>query len=79
MLILSNLLYGLGSIIVFVSWVTMLIIAFNDSVPWGLLSLVAPPILFIFIILHFDETKYFVVAFLVGGAILKIGQSIPIT
>ena len=76
MIITGYLFQALGTILVLGSWLLIVIIAFNDDFLWGMLCLVIPPVVLLYIFAHFEDTKYFVYSFLIGGAFMKISNYI---
>jgi hypothetical protein len=76
MTLLGTIILFVGVLIQLVSWVLILIMAFNDEFLWGLLSLVIPPVAIIYVIVHMEETKYILLTFLCGASLSIIGKFI---
>ena len=74
MFIIGYLLLIAGALLVLGSWILIIVIAFADELLWGLLCLIIPPVVLLYILTHFDETKIFAFAFLLGGALMKLGK-----
>ncbi|MBW7939671.1 MAG: hypothetical protein H3C63_12950 [Candidatus Omnitrophica bacterium] len=69
-----------GTILWLGSAVLIVIMAFHDDILWGLVcvfGLGIPPILLIYIISHFEDTKYLFLAYLAGASLLIIGNATP--
>lgn len=71
MQILGLVLLGVGGLTAFVGGIWLLVVAFKQSVLWGLLSLFVPFAVFVFIFKYWDKAKQ---PFLVdlGGVVLVI-------
>ena len=68
---LGMILVGLGVIVSLIGSIWFLVVAFRESVLWGLGCLLLSPVSLIFLILHFgDSIKPFGVSFL--GSVLTI-------
>ena len=83
MTVIASILVIIGLIIALIFGIQLLIIAFRESILWGLGYLFVPFVNLIFIIMHWNETKtpflraLIAIPFLVGGALL-MPQSPPV-
>jgi hypothetical protein len=81
--VIASILVIIGLIIALIFGIQLLIIAFRESILWGLGYLFVPFVNLIFIIMHWNETKtpflraLIAIPFLVGGALL-MPQSPPV-
>ena len=55
--ILETILFFAGVILAFVGWIWILVIAFKESLVWGLCSLFIPFVVLIFAFMHWEECK----------------------
>ena len=76
-------LMGIGAIIAVIAGIWFLVVAFSESVLWGLGCLLIPFVSLIFLIMHWDKAgKPFLVnvlgfALILGGSFMS-GQGLPI-
>jgi hypothetical protein len=59
-----------------VGWVWIMIMAFAESVPWGVVIFCFSPIALVFGILHWDEAKVPTILFAAGLALHLLGRAI---
>jgi hypothetical protein len=64
----------MGAIGWLVGWVWVMVIAFSESVPWGIGIFLCSPVAFVFGILKWDEAKVPVILMAVGGIVHIIGR-----
>ena len=73
MAILGYALYGIGILISLIFGFKLLVMAFRDSVWWGLGYLCVPFVAFIFIFMHWSQTKGPFLKLLIGVAFMIAG------
>ena len=69
MAMVGSVLLVVGSIVIFVAWIIVLMLAFGRSVLWGLGLLFFPFAILIYVIMYWEESKIVVLIFLVGFSI----------
>ena len=55
-----------GSLMALVGWVWVMIMAFSESVPWGVGVLCVSPLAIVFGVLHWDDAKAPTILYTVG-------------
>jgi len=63
----------LGSLIAFVGGLWLLVVIFQESILWGIRSILLPLVPLIFVILHWDVSKKPLLIQVVGGVIAIVG------
>ena len=74
MAIVAMMLYAIGSVIAIVGGIWIVVIAFQDSVLWGLLCLFIPCVALYYVITHWEKTKKPFLIEVVGGVICAVGS-----
>lgn len=72
--VLGLIMFFVGAIVCVVSGIWLLILAFRESILWGLGSLIIPLVGLFFVILHWDVAKKPFLYNLLGVAIILIGS-----
>jgi hypothetical protein len=68
---LAGILVGIGYLAAMIGGIWIIVIAFQDSVLWGLGSLLIPLVALVFVIQHWEETKKpFLIE--IGGIVLAV-------
>jgi hypothetical protein len=71
MAVLGLLLMGIGYLVAFIGGIWIVVIAFQESILWGLGSLLVPLVGLIYVAMHWEETKKpFLI--LVGGIVVAV-------
>ncbi len=76
MAILAMLLYGIGILLATVGGIWIVVIAFQESVLWGLGCLLIPCIALYYVITHWEKTKKPFLIEVAGGVICAIGSAL---
>ena len=72
---LGMIIWGIGGIIAFIGWIWFLVVAFRQTIWWGLGSLFIPIVALVFLIMYWGDTaKPFLM--LVLGAVIIVVVSI---
>jgi hypothetical protein len=74
--IVGFLLIALGGVAGFVGWIWLLVVAFQESVPWGLGSLLVPFVGLIFAFLHWAEAKRPFLVWVLGIVLAVAGAAL---
>lgn len=63
----------IGIIITLVGMVKLLIVAFRESILWGLACLLIPVVSLVFVIMHWENSKKSFLIYVVGLFIMGVG------
>jgi hypothetical protein len=74
--LIAMLLYGIGLLIAMVGAIWIVVIAFQESVLWGLGCFFIPCVALYYVITHWEKTKKPFLIEVVGGVICAIGSAL---
>jgi hypothetical protein len=64
--------WGIGGIVALIGWIWFLVVAFRQTIWWGLGSLFIPIVALIFLIMHWGDAKKPFFVWLIGAVIMII-------
>ena len=73
---MASLLLIAGGIIALVGWIMFLIVAFKESILWGIGCLIFAVVGLVFLVLHWNDAKKPFFIWLAGGAILFVARTL---
>ena len=74
--LVAMILYGIGTLIAIVGGLWIVVIAFQESVLWGLCSLFIPCVALYYVITHWEKTKKPFLIEVAGGLLCALGSAL---
>jgi hypothetical protein len=69
---------GLASIALLIFTIQILIVAFQESIGWGLGSLIVPFVILVFVFTHWEQTKTPFLRSIIAMVVLALGSGLSV-